>query len=443
MRILHISAHLGGGAGKAITGLINNIKDSKIIHEIIILEKLEKTKYLEDAKASNIKVHYLEEKDDFEIYLTEFDLIVVNWWNHPSVVKLLMNFPKIPVRIIIWSHVNGCSYPFIPFSFINATNKFLFTCYYSYDNKLWNKNDKYLIDKKTEVVFGFGNFNPKEILYKNNYKVDNNIRIGYVGTLNYSKLNKEFVKYCEKVIELIKNVEFILYGDIESDVMRDIKNSIYSNKFICKGYCTNIQEELLNLDIFGYPLNPNNYATTENSILEAMAVGLPIVTLNQNTEKYIIDNGDSGILAEDMEDYSAKLVLLCMDSKFREFLGKGARKKVIEKFNFEYNLEKYINICVSLLNEPKIQVSFNNLIGQNAIDYFLYFSGYYREIFQEILLTKDLKLFDKIPEIFLGNKKGSIIHFAEMFDTDEELNKLKILLDNYFIINNKHLKTHN
>ena len=440
MKILHISAHLGGGAGKAITGLINSIIDNEIIHEIVVLEKAEKTIYFDELIANNVKVFYLDEIKDFNTYLGEFDLIILNWWNHPKMVDLFMKFPKTPIRIIIWSHVNGCTYPFLPFSYIKYVNKFIFTCYYSYDNHLWNEIESNMINKETEVVFGFGDFNPKKIQYKKCYKtINNNIRIGYVGTLNYSKLNKHFVKYCEKIVESVNNVEFILYGDIDSELMSDIRGSVYNNKFICKGYCNNIEKELLGLDIFGYPLNLENYATTENSILEAMAAGLPIVAINQNTEKYIIENNNSGFLVRDMEDYAIKILLLCNNIDLREKMGKSARKKVIEKFNFEENLKNYINICKSVFNEPKREICFNKIIGHTIIEYFLYFAGPYRKEFEEILITKKLRLFDRIPDIFLGDTKGSVTHFVNTFSTDADLNKLKTLLDEYLKIKKENL----
>lgn len=101
MRILHISAHLGGGAGKAISGLIKSTNESKISHEIVVLEQLEKTTYLNDIIANDIKVVHLTDIKNLELYFDEFDLIVINWWNHPKIIKLFMEFPNVPMRIII------------------------------------------------------------------------------------------------------------------------------------------------------------------------------------------------------------------------------------------------------------------------------------------------------------------------------------------------------
>lgn len=235
---------------------------------------------------------------------------------------------------------------------------------------MWNKNEIAQIEKNSDVLFGFGEFKPEKIIYKINYNTKNNIRIGYVGTLAYNKLNKDFIKCCEKIIEFDNNVEFLLYGELESIVRNDIQNSIYKHKFICKGYCNDINRELLDLDIFGYPLNSENFATTENSILEAMAVGLPVVLLNQNTEKYIIENNISGLLAKNMEDYVDKILLLCKNINLRVKLGIEARKRVIDKFKYEDNLIKYTDICKSVMNEPKKKYHLIRLSGINQLSTF-------------------------------------------------------------------------
>lgn len=61
----------------------------------------------------------------------------------------------------------------------------------------------------------------------------------------------------------------------------------------------------------------------------------------------------------------------------------------------------------------------------------MYFTGEYRKKFEEILITKKLNIFEEIPEIFLGDKKSSISHFANTFSEDLDLNNLKELLCDY------------
>lgn len=69
---------------------------------------------------------------------------------------------------------------------------------------------------------------------------------------------------------------------------RELEESVIKNKTEIKGFVENVQEALLEFDMLGYPLNLITFGTTENALLEVMAVGVLCVALKQGTEKYII-----------------------------------------------------------------------------------------------------------------------------------------------------------
>ena len=82
MNILHIAAHLGGGAGKAISGIaIQGQQLFSDTHRILLLQQPEKDGYVKECDAQGIEIQLWT--GDYEL-LRWADVIVVSWWNHPA-----------------------------------------------------------------------------------------------------------------------------------------------------------------------------------------------------------------------------------------------------------------------------------------------------------------------------------------------------------------------
>ena len=120
MRILHIAAHMGAGAGKAISGMAISDRESK--HRIILLDKPEKSDHIIRCRQRGIEVLICTEKEQIKREVSEADVVVVNWWHHPLTYKALAEISDIPARIVLWSHVNGLNYPVLKPEFAAANH---------------------------------------------------------------------------------------------------------------------------------------------------------------------------------------------------------------------------------------------------------------------------------------------------------------------------------
>lgn len=89
----------------------------------------------------------------------------------------------------------------------------MFICQYSYENKNWKLTDKKRIEKQSKIIYGIGDFQPEKFREKINYNINDSFVIGYIGTVNFNKLNTDWVRAAEKIAEKIGNVKFVLYGD--------------------------------------------------------------------------------------------------------------------------------------------------------------------------------------------------------------------------------------
>jgi hypothetical protein len=205
-KIIHITAHMGGGVGKVLSAIAiyDKKNKSKNIHSILTLEPTENAHYLDICKINCIDVYFFKDYNSIEL-LNDFDIVQIEWWHHPLTMEFMFTYlPMIKTRLIIWSHISGCNYPCIPAIFTSFPENFIFSTPYSYENKSWSDSERESIKKKTQVVISSGLSLNKE---RNSHGQHAGYNVGYVGFLGYSKIHPDFIKFCESA----SNIPEILF----------------------------------------------------------------------------------------------------------------------------------------------------------------------------------------------------------------------------------------
>lgn len=440
-RVLHITAHMGGGVGKVLSGIAAYAQKSRsqYQHKILMLEPPEKTQFIDLCKDNGVDVLVSSELRHIEEEMREVDIVQLEWWHHPKMAEFLYLFPRIPVKLVIWSHISGCNYPAIPFDFCQAPHLFLFTSKYSLENPYWTTEQKKYARKHTVVINSSGGFEHIPSIERNAH---DGFNIGYVGTLNYSKLHPNFVDYCSAIN--IPDVRFVLVGDndkqsvIECDAKR--KGIIERIEFV--GYSKDVHRELSCFDVFGYPLNPDHFGTTENAMLEAMAAGLPVVALNQCAEKHLIQHLHTGLLANNVKEYAELITYLYENPSERIRIGENAREYVLSKLAVKKTVEQLHNNYDSVLKIPSKTFDFTDIFGAVPSKWFLSCLGSERKFFEDslnLLLMRDedkaLQIESRIREcrpILKEKSKSSVYQFAKYFNNDQNLMYWRGLLNSYY-----------
>ena len=63
-KVLHITAHLGGGAGKAISGILKYLNQYE--NTVLLLDEPTETKYVECCKSNGVNVAVAPSKREYE-----------------------------------------------------------------------------------------------------------------------------------------------------------------------------------------------------------------------------------------------------------------------------------------------------------------------------------------------------------------------------------------
>ncbi len=96
-------------------------------------------------------------------------------------------------------------------------------------------------------------------------------------------------------------------------------------------------------------LNCSRFESMPNTLLEAMALGRPVLAANIPGNRSLIHHGDTGLLYRDSDSFSRNVIRLAEDAELRTFLGCRAEEFIRSSFSPEKEAAKYIRLYQSLI----------------------------------------------------------------------------------------------
>jgi glycosyltransferase involved in cell wall biosynthesis len=166
---------------------------------------------------------------------------------------------------------------------------------------------------------------------------DDEIVLGFVGRIAREKGINEWLE----VFEMIRNrykVKILLiglfektYGGLAPEVEERIEND---PDILFLGRFDDVRPYYAMMDIFVFPSYREGFP---NAVLEACAMGLPVIASNINGCNEIIEDHKNGLLVEpkSVESLHKALLLLLSNSDLRSELAIQARKDVVQNFKSE------------------------------------------------------------------------------------------------------------
>jgi L-malate glycosyltransferase len=421
MKILHIAPHLGGGVGRFCSNVYG--KDDTNEHVFLLLEQPI------DLQLINILswVTFDELKTDLDRYLQLFDIVQIEFWNHPLIFKFLIQHNLNKCHLIIYVHTSGIYAPNIipPLLFELGAVVVLST------PASKSMYQKYIDDKKAVFIHGLGGCDITSSLTR---KQHDGFKIAYIGTASYGKLHHDFVDSCMKIIEKIPNVEFLFASNDDNlHLQREIKIRGIENHFKFYLKLSDVREILRLADIFGYPLTEEHFGTGEQSLLEAMGAGIPPVVMNNPAELSLIQDGKTGFVAKSISEY-VNLVKFCHQNQdFLNLISQQTKKYALKNFSSSNTIEKFNSLYKQLVKNSKVNHSFKTLISHfpcQSIGWNLYKMclGNIPEINGfEASETMDAKMYFKYKimcsDVLYSENKGGLKAYKQKFPDDIILNQ--------------------
>jgi glycosyltransferase involved in cell wall biosynthesis len=363
IKVIHVTPHLSGGLARVLLSTLKYTREFTpgISHEIVSIEDFScETKSL-FTKFEN-RLHIRKSYEFIAAKMVEADIVQLEWWNHPLIYKFLSEFQFPPSRILVCCHVSGLFRPqIITEKIVQFADIFLPVTKATSKHELFQKQaDHSLIQKLRYIQFpvDIGRFNVKKTTQNGQFKV------GYVGTVNYSKLHRKFLNMCSHIN--IPNVEFLLCGeDIPDNIELESKN-YNSQIFKFLGFKKDISSVLNQLDVFGYPLNDTHFGSGEQAIIESMFFGLPVVAFNNAAEAEIIENQVTGILVNSEDEYIEAIEYLHRNPERRLKMGENAKFFIESQLSPQYCFQKLDDIYRELMLKPKSKKIYNSSIKNLA-----------------------------------------------------------------------------
>jgi sugar transferase (PEP-CTERM/EpsH1 system associated) len=377
--ITHVIYRLGvGGLENGLINLINQMPPEKYRHSIICLT--ESTQFSEGLKDKNVQIIELHKKEgqDWRSFITFYQQLkqlkpdIIHTRNLAALEYQLPAFlagikhrihsehgwdvfdpdgnnkkyqwlrrllqPLIKVFIPLSWHLQDYLIKKIKIS----ENKIRRICNGVDTQKFYpaKKNQRFLIDCPLS-------FDEKKVF------------IGTVGRMHGVKdqmtLVKAFITLMQKHTELSDQINLILIGDgpLKQEATELLeKHQLLQNVWL-PGARRDIAEIMRSFDIFVLPSQAEGIS---NTILEAMATGLPVIATEVGGNTELIKAGETGLLVPPSNpELLAKAILaLVINKQKRLELGKNAHQSILDNFTIQVMVNNYTAVYDSVLVKGKL-----------------------------------------------------------------------------------------
>lgn len=349
--ILHITPHFGGGVGRVLLNYLAKVKgNTDFLHKVLSLEYANE-KALSISKTIGLFLNDRMSADHDGIIdaISRADVVLIHWWNHPLLFAFLVRETLPPARIIFWSHTSGFYAPYV-FSdpVLNYPDLFVFTTPLSYEVPEVKK----LPEKRQRVLRTIWSTGGIEHVSNLQPKPHAGFKVGYIGTVDYCKMHPGFLRMSSNIN--IADAQFIVCGGpSEKQIQEESLQYSAGKRFVFTGQVDDITVYLSEFDVFGYPLAPYHYGTCEQSLSESMAAGVPPVVLANRTERYMVEDRVTGIVAADEDAYARAIEELYRRPELRLRLSSNAREAAKRRFSMEHMVKQWEIVFNEALALPK------------------------------------------------------------------------------------------
>ena len=180
--------------------------------------------------------------------------------------------------------------------------------------------------------------------------------IGYVGRISPEKDMENWLRAAALVTREYRTAQFVIVGEGRNDnLSHELKNLAdalgIGSRVHFLGYREDLPSIYATFDLFFLSSRREGIC---NSLLEAMAMGIPIVATDVGGTKELIADGQTGYLLSegDVEGMARVLLAFIRDESLRKNVGSAARKHIEDKFSFASRLKCIETLYERIIDQP-------------------------------------------------------------------------------------------
>ena len=189
-------------------------------------------------------------------------------------------------------------------------------------------------------------------MFRKEYDLGRSPVIGLVGRIVIGKGHEEFILASKEILKVRPDVKIVIVGDAKGGdgdyyekIKKMIKKEKLEQKIIFTGWINDIGKVIADLDILiqATTTYPEGFGLT---IVEAMALGKPVVATMVPGPSEIVVNNETGYLVrpEDVNAMANAILKLLNDPTLAAQMGKAGRRRVEELFDIRKNMKEVQSI---------------------------------------------------------------------------------------------------
>ncbi len=347
--VLHILHQIspGGGSRAAIHVASESSRQSPgLCHRLVSLTPAN-PQALNLAQSAGLTVLNAPSAETLWAEIAAADVVHVHFWNTPELYQVLSSDLP-PCRMVVWVHIAGDSAPQVIIPELIEYADFVVACSpYTARHPVFQSA---LADQKTTMILA--GCDPHR-LSGFSRQPQSTFTVGYIGTVDFIKLHPDFIRLHDEID--LPEVKVVIVGTGASfkRVQSQIQQAQHPERFVLSGQVEDVTSVFEQLDVFGYPLCPENYAAAELVLQEAMLAGVPPVIFPYGGARDLVVDGQTGLIVASEADYPKAIERLYFDRELRERLGTNAQLHAHQFFGADKTATQFNHLYQQLMERPK------------------------------------------------------------------------------------------
>lgn len=182
--------------------------------------------------------------------------------------------------------------------------------------------------------------------------------VGTVGRLQAIKdqlnLVRGFALFVERSPDIAQDFRLVIAGDggLRGEIEAEISHSGLASRIWLAGERRDVPDVMRGLDLFVLPSRAEGIS---NTILEAMASGLPVIATKVGGNAELVQDGETGLLvpSRDPAAIADALMRFAQEGNMASRLGSAGRRRAEQEFSMEVMVQRYADLYEMLLGSVR------------------------------------------------------------------------------------------